>query len=184
MGVFFRTCTRLSSRPGRQGGRLVTGSLRPVAVPFVAAPPGGARVRARLRVSAEDEAVLRTVGAHLGSLARSCADGWAEPTRRKGQSGTPMDGRHAGVDDASSPVLAGSGRRLTGATPGLPGRHLGDAGPRAAVAGQMVTLRNDELLQSLRIGTALITLSIFTETLCRLGHEKNVTGYAIDTRKH
>jgi IS605 OrfB family transposase len=47
----------------------VTSSLRPVAAPFVAAAPGGARVRARLRVSAEDEAVLRVVGAHLGSLA-------------------------------------------------------------------------------------------------------------------
>ena len=58
----------------------MTGSLRPFAVPFVAAPPGGARVRARLRVSAEDEAALRTVGAHLGSLARKdlaarCAEG-------------------------------------------------------------------------------------------------------------
>jgi hypothetical protein len=47
----------------------VTGSLRPVAVPFVAATPGGARVRARLRLSPPDEAVLRAVGAHLGSLA-------------------------------------------------------------------------------------------------------------------
>ena len=47
----------------------MTGSLRPVAVPFVAATPGGARVRARLRLSPPDEAVLRAVGAHLGSLA-------------------------------------------------------------------------------------------------------------------
>jgi len=47
----------------------VIGSLRPVAVPFVAATPGGARVRARLRLSPPDEAVLRAVGAHLGSLA-------------------------------------------------------------------------------------------------------------------
>jgi IS605 OrfB family transposase len=38
-------------------------------VPFVAATPGGARVRARLRLSPGDEAVLRAVGAHLGSLA-------------------------------------------------------------------------------------------------------------------
>jgi IS605 OrfB family transposase len=54
--------------------------LRPVGVPFVAAAPGGARVRARLRVSAEDEAVLRAVGGHLGSLAgrdlaARCAEG-------------------------------------------------------------------------------------------------------------
>jgi IS605 OrfB family transposase len=58
----------------------VTGSLRPVGVPFVAAAPGGARVRARLRVSAGDAAVLRVVGGHLGSLAgrdlaARCAEG-------------------------------------------------------------------------------------------------------------
>ena len=65
--------------PRRLGG-LVTGSLRPVAVPFVAAAPAGARVRARLRPSPGDEAVLRAVGAHLGSLAGKdlaarCAEG-------------------------------------------------------------------------------------------------------------
>ena len=54
-------------------------SLRPVAAPFVAAAPAGARVRARLRVSARDEAVLWAAGRHLGSLAgrdlaARCAD--------------------------------------------------------------------------------------------------------------
>jgi hypothetical protein len=58
----------------------VTGSLRPVAAPFVAAAPVGARVRARLRLPPQDEAVLRAVGAHLGSLAgrdlaARCAEG-------------------------------------------------------------------------------------------------------------
>jgi hypothetical protein len=58
----------------------MTASLRPIGAPFVAAAPGGARVRARLRVSAQDEAVLREVGAHLGSLAgrdlaTRCAEG-------------------------------------------------------------------------------------------------------------
>ncbi|MGH3258363.1 MAG: IS200/IS605 family accessory protein TnpB-related protein, partial [Streptosporangiaceae bacterium] len=58
----------------------MTACLRPVAAPFVAAAPGGARMRARLRVSAEDEAVLREVGGHLGSLAgrdlaARCAEG-------------------------------------------------------------------------------------------------------------
>jgi IS605 OrfB family transposase len=58
----------------------VTGSLRPVAAPFVAAAPGGVRVRARLRPSPGDEAVLRAVGGHLGSLAGKdlavrCAEG-------------------------------------------------------------------------------------------------------------
>ena len=56
------------------------GGLREIAVPFVAAAPAGARVRTRLRVSAQDEAVLRAAGAHLGSLAgrdlaARCAEG-------------------------------------------------------------------------------------------------------------
>jgi hypothetical protein len=38
-------------------------------VPFVAAPPAGARVRTRLRVSAQDVMVLEAAGRHLGSLA-------------------------------------------------------------------------------------------------------------------
>jgi IS605 OrfB family transposase len=58
----------------------VTVSLRPVAAPFVAAAPGGVRVRTRLRVSAQDEVVLGAVGRHLGSLAGKdlaarCAEG-------------------------------------------------------------------------------------------------------------
>jgi IS605 OrfB family transposase len=44
-------------------------ALRPIAAPFVVIPPAGARVRTRLRVSPQDEAVLRAVGKHLGSLA-------------------------------------------------------------------------------------------------------------------
>ena len=44
-------------------------TLRAIAVPFVAAVPAGARVRTRLRLSADDEAVLRAAGSHLGSLA-------------------------------------------------------------------------------------------------------------------
>ena len=47
----------------------MTVPLRPVVPPFVAAAPTGARVRTRLRVSPEDEAVLWAVGGHLGSLA-------------------------------------------------------------------------------------------------------------------
>jgi hypothetical protein len=43
--------------------------LREIASPFVTAAPAGARVRTRLRVQAQDEAVLRAVGRHLGSLA-------------------------------------------------------------------------------------------------------------------
>lgn len=47
----------------------MTSTLRPLADPFVAAPTAGARVRTRLRVSAQDEAVLWAVGRYLGSLA-------------------------------------------------------------------------------------------------------------------
>ena len=58
----------------------MTGSLRSVAAPFVAATPAGMRVRARLRPSPQDEAVLRAAGTHLGSLAgrdlaARCAEG-------------------------------------------------------------------------------------------------------------
>ena len=47
----------------------MTAFLRPIADPFVAAAPAGVRVRTRLRVSAQDEAVLRAAGRHLASLA-------------------------------------------------------------------------------------------------------------------
>ena len=43
--------------------------MRRVAAPFVVAPPSGARIRTRLRVTAADERVLRRVGAQLGRLA-------------------------------------------------------------------------------------------------------------------
>ena len=54
--------------------------LRPLAGAFVATAPAGARVRTRLRVSGQDEAVLRAAGTHLGSLAgrdlaARCAEG-------------------------------------------------------------------------------------------------------------
>jgi hypothetical protein len=59
---------------------VLAASLRPVAAPYVAAAPDGARVRARLRVCARDEAVLWAAGAYLGSLAGRdlavrCAEG-------------------------------------------------------------------------------------------------------------
>ena len=58
----------------------MSGRLREIAAPFVVAAPAGARVRTRLRVTAEDAAVLRAVGTHLGSLASAdlaarCAEG-------------------------------------------------------------------------------------------------------------
>ena len=70
----------IAGRPGERSEQAVTVPLRPVAAPFVAAAPAGVRVRARLRLSPEDEAVLRAVGGHLGSLAgrdlaARCAEG-------------------------------------------------------------------------------------------------------------
>ena len=58
----------------------MTARPRPVAAPFVAVAPTGVRVRARLRLPAQDAAVLRAVGGHLGSLAgrdlaARCAEG-------------------------------------------------------------------------------------------------------------
>ena len=63
--------------------------LRPIVGPFVAAAPAGARVRARLRVSPQDEAVLWAAGAHLGSLAgrdlaARCAEGRLDAKGRAG----------------------------------------------------------------------------------------------------
>ena len=63
--------------------------LRRIASPFVAAAPAGARVRARLGVSPQDEAVLRAAGAHLGSLAgrdlaARCAEGRLDAKGRAG----------------------------------------------------------------------------------------------------
>jgi hypothetical protein len=43
--------------------------MRSIPPPFIVAPPIGARIRTRLRLSARDEAVVREVGAHLGHLA-------------------------------------------------------------------------------------------------------------------
>ena len=62
-------------------------SLRRVSSPFVAAAPTGARVRARLRPSPQDQAVLRVVGAYLESLAGRdlavrCAEGWLDARGR------------------------------------------------------------------------------------------------------
>jgi len=44
-------------------------NMRSLTAPFVVAPPTGACIRTRLRVSADDAQVLRIVGQHLGHLA-------------------------------------------------------------------------------------------------------------------
>ena len=67
----------------------MSSSLHPVAAPFVAAALAGARVRTRLRVSGQDEAVLRAAGRHLGSLAgrdlaARCSEGRLDARGRAG----------------------------------------------------------------------------------------------------
>jgi hypothetical protein len=53
----------------RTEGAVVSGKLRPIAEPFVVAPPTGTTVHTRLPVASEDEAVLQAVGEHLAKLA-------------------------------------------------------------------------------------------------------------------
>ena len=78
--------------------------LRPIAGPFVAAAPAGARVRTRLRVSGQDEAVLRAAGTHLGSLAgrdlaARCAEGRLDA---KGSAGSRARRKRALTAQSSS----------------------------------------------------------------------------------
>src|SRR6266508_1542028 len=80
--------------------------MRAIAVPFVVAAPGGARVRTRLRVSDTDALVLRQVGGHLGSLAGGdlaarCALG--------------AGGKHAGRAERKQALTARSSSRWAGA---------------------------------------------------------------------
>lgn len=83
--------------------------LRPAAGPFVAAAAAGTRVRTRLRVSWQDEAVLRAAGTHLGSLAGRdlagrCAGGRLDA---KGRAGSRARRKRA--------LTAGSSSRWAGA---------------------------------------------------------------------
>jgi len=69
----------MSVTPEEEDG-LVSRHLREIAPPFVVAPPAGARVRTRLKVSDTDVSVLMAVGTHLGSLAgrdleKRCSEG-------------------------------------------------------------------------------------------------------------
>jgi hypothetical protein len=61
-------------------------NMRSIVLPFVVTPPAGTRVRARLRLDAADEAVLRAVGDQLGRLASTdlaarCAIGHGDEQR-------------------------------------------------------------------------------------------------------
>src|SRR5262249_32097241 len=80
--------SRWRSRGGGGGRWRRDESLRAIAAPCVAVGPSGVAIRTRLKhLSAEDEEVLRLVGAHLGSLAardlkRRCADGLEHSAER------------------------------------------------------------------------------------------------------
>lgn len=86
--------------------------LRPIGVPFVALGPSGVAIRDRLKhLTAEDEEVLREVGAHLGSLASRdlkarCADGLDH-------SSDTWAARKQGLTAASSSRWAGSITKAT-----------------------------------------------------------------------
>ena len=103
----------------------MTSPLRPVAAPFVAAAPAGARVRTRLRPSPEDEAVLRAVGAHLGSLAGKdlaarCAEG---PLDARGRARSRAARKRA-LTAASSSRWAGTITRTSEDQVRLAGQNL------------------------------------------------------------
>jgi len=104
----------------------VSGKLRPIAAPFVAAAPAGTRVRARLRVSAEDAAVLRAAGSHLGSLAgrdlrTRCREGRLDA---KGRAASRRE-RKRQLTALSSSRWAGSITRTTEDQVRLAERNLG-----------------------------------------------------------
>jgi hypothetical protein len=114
----------------------VSGSLRPIAPPFVAAAPAGARVRTRLRVSARDEAVLRAAGRHLGSLAgrdlaARCAEG---PLDAKGKAASRARRKRALTAESSS-RWAGAITRTSEDQVRLAGQNLraGASGLRARI---------------------------------------------------
>jgi hypothetical protein len=87
----------------------VTAFLRPIADPFVAAAPAGVRVRTRLRVSAQDEAVLRAAGRHLASLAGR------DLAARCGEGRLDAKGRAASRASRKKSLTAASSSRWAGA---------------------------------------------------------------------
>jgi hypothetical protein len=104
----------------------MTARLRPIAEPFVVARPGGARIRTRLAVGPDDEAVLLALGAHLGSLmgrdlAQRCREGAldargrvASRARRKRAATKQSSSRWAGTITRTSEDAWALGRRSLG----------------------------------------------------------------------
>jgi hypothetical protein len=83
--------------------------LRPIADPFVVAVPAGVRVRTRLVAGAADEAVLRSVGEYLGSLAG------ADLAVRCSQGRLDARGRAASRKQRKQALTAGATSRWAGA---------------------------------------------------------------------
>jgi len=99
--------------------------LRPIAPPFVVVPPQGARVRARLRLDAHDEEVLRAVGTHMGSLAgadliKRCGEGKMDAAHRRASRAR----RKRALTAASSSRWAGAITRTSEDSWGLASRNL------------------------------------------------------------
>jgi hypothetical protein len=87
----------------------MSGRLREIRAPFVAAAPAGARVRTRLRVSPEDAGVLRAAGRHLGMLAGR------DLAARCAQGRLDARGRNASRAARKRALTAGSSSRWAGA---------------------------------------------------------------------
>jgi IS605 OrfB family transposase len=87
----------------------VSRRLREIAAPFTAAPPAGARVRARLRVTPRDAEVLTAVGRHLGALAGR------DLAARSAEGRLDARGRAASRRDRKRALTAGSSSRWAGA---------------------------------------------------------------------
>src|SRR5437899_1787891 len=112
---------------GGQGELAMAHRLRPIAEPFVVDGPSGARIRTRLRISPEDEAVLIALGAHLGSLvgrdlAKRCRQGrldarqqGASRAERKRAATKESSSRWAGAITRTSEDAWQTGRRNLGA---------------------------------------------------------------------
>jgi IS605 OrfB family transposase len=103
----------------------VSRGLRQIAAPFVAARPAGARVRTRLHVSPEDEAVLAAVGAHLGRLAGAdlavrCGQGRLDARERA----VSRQARKQAMAAVCSARWAGAVTRTTGDAWALAERNL------------------------------------------------------------
>lgn len=118
----------------------MTASLRPLTAPFVAAAPAGTRVRTRLRVTAQDEAVLQAVGTHLGSLAgKDLAARCTEGRLDAGGRAASRARRKQALTAASSSRWAGAITRISEDQWGLAERNL-----RAEKAGLQVRVRRIE----------------------------------------